>query len=183
MFARTERLLLRPGWPEDAPALYEAICDEAIICNLGRAPWPYALDDARVFLDRPRPIHLPDFLIFRRTVGAPQLIGSIGVSPDDDGSPEFGYWISRKHWGLGYATEAGRAALEAASSIGLCSLKAAHYVDYPASGKVLKKLGFRPTGEKTRRFAKGRGHKVDAVEYEIRLCTDAESDDMRPLAA
>ena len=30
MFARTERLLLRPGFPEDAPALVGAIADEAI---------------------------------------------------------------------------------------------------------------------------------------------------------
>ena len=28
MFARTERLLLRPGWAEDAPALAQAIADE-----------------------------------------------------------------------------------------------------------------------------------------------------------
>ena len=31
MFARTERLLLRPGFPEDAPALFRAIADEGIV--------------------------------------------------------------------------------------------------------------------------------------------------------
>ncbi|HEX8257817.1 MAG TPA: GNAT family N-acetyltransferase, partial [Allosphingosinicella sp.] len=40
MFARTDRLLLRPGWAEDAPALYAAIADEAIVRNLASAPWP-----------------------------------------------------------------------------------------------------------------------------------------------
>ena len=34
MFARTPRLLLRPGFPEDAPALVAAIADEAIVRNL-----------------------------------------------------------------------------------------------------------------------------------------------------
>ena len=34
MFARTERLLLRPGWGEDAPALARAIADETIVRNL-----------------------------------------------------------------------------------------------------------------------------------------------------
>ncbi len=34
MFARTPRLLLRPGFPEDAPALAGAIADEAIVRNL-----------------------------------------------------------------------------------------------------------------------------------------------------
>ena len=34
MFARTPRLLLRPGFPEDAPALVTAIADETIVRNL-----------------------------------------------------------------------------------------------------------------------------------------------------
>ena len=34
MFARTERLLLRPGWQEDAPALARAIGEEAVVRNL-----------------------------------------------------------------------------------------------------------------------------------------------------
>ena len=43
MFARTTRLLLRPGWAEDAEALAQAIGDEMIVRNLSTAPWPYAL--------------------------------------------------------------------------------------------------------------------------------------------
>ena len=46
MFARTERLLLRPGWREDAPALFRAIADEGIVRNLAQAPWPYGPGDA-----------------------------------------------------------------------------------------------------------------------------------------
>jgi hypothetical protein len=46
MFARTERLLLRPGWAEDAPALRQAIADEMVVRNLAVAPWPYSLRDA-----------------------------------------------------------------------------------------------------------------------------------------
>lgn len=49
MFARTQRLLLRPVWPEDAEALFAAINDERIVCNLSRAPWPYTPEDAREF--------------------------------------------------------------------------------------------------------------------------------------
>ena len=54
MFARTPRLLLRPGWSEDAPALYEAIRDQGIVRNLATAPWPYQLSDAEAFLARER---------------------------------------------------------------------------------------------------------------------------------
>ena len=54
MFARTKRLTLRPGWPEDAPALARAIGHESVIAKLARAPWPYTLDDAEAFLAQPR---------------------------------------------------------------------------------------------------------------------------------
>ena len=38
MFAITERLLLRPGWAEDAPALARALGDERVARNLTRVP-------------------------------------------------------------------------------------------------------------------------------------------------
>ena len=54
MFARTPRLLLRPGFPEDAPALAAAMSDGAIARNLAVVPWPYTLRDAEAFLASPR---------------------------------------------------------------------------------------------------------------------------------
>ena len=39
MFIRTERLLLRPGWEEDAAPLAAAIGDEAILTKLAKASW------------------------------------------------------------------------------------------------------------------------------------------------
>ena len=72
MFARTPRLLLRPGFPEDAPALAAAIADQAIVRNLAVVPWPYTLRDAEAFLASPRDPILPSFLIFERTDGAPR---------------------------------------------------------------------------------------------------------------
>ena len=64
MFARTPRLLLRPGFPEDAPALAGAIADEAIARNLANVPWPYRVRDAEAYLASPRNPGLPSCLIF-----------------------------------------------------------------------------------------------------------------------
>ena len=69
MFARTPRLLLRPGWMEDAPALAQAIGDPAVLRNLTRVPSPYGLEDALAFLERPQDVHLPSLLAFTRTHG------------------------------------------------------------------------------------------------------------------
>jgi RimJ/RimL family protein N-acetyltransferase len=146
MFARTERLLLRPGWAEDAPALTRAIADEAIVRNLGTAPWPYGEAEAHEFLAKPQDIVLPRFVLLRRTDGDPELIGAAGFDRTPSGGVEIGYWIARAHWGRGYATEACRQLIEIARTIGLDRLEASHFIDNPASGRVLEKLGFRPTG-------------------------------------
>jgi RimJ/RimL family protein N-acetyltransferase len=146
MFARTERLLLRPGWAEDAPALARAIADEAIVRNLATAPWPYGLEEAKAFLERPKDSVLPSFLLLRRTDGAPELVGAAGFQRRPNGTVEIGYWIARAHWGQGYATEAGRQLIEIAETLGLERLEATHFIDNPASGRVLEKLGFKPSG-------------------------------------
>jgi RimJ/RimL family protein N-acetyltransferase len=91
MFARTRRLLLRPGFPEDAPALVRAIADEAIVRNLATAPWPYRMRDAEAFLARARDPILPSFLIFERTAEEPQLVGSCGLGRRQSGTVEMGY--------------------------------------------------------------------------------------------
>ena len=59
MFARTPRLLLRPGLPEDAPALASAIADEAIVRNLATARGPTRIRDAEAFLAAPRDPSFP----------------------------------------------------------------------------------------------------------------------------
>ncbi|AUW57189.1 GNAT family N-acetyltransferase [Sphingobium sp. SCG-1] len=168
MFARTDRLLLRPGWMEDAPALAQAIGEESIVRNLARAPWPYGEADAGAFLAAARESHLPDFLIFSRTRGAPRLIGGCGISStDDQAGLELGYWIARPYWGLGFATEAARAVMQIARATGMRGITARHFLDNPASGKVLQKVGFRHTGIIQPLTCPARGETAPAALYEM----------------
>ena len=170
MFARTPRLLLRPGWIQDAPAVFELIRDEAIVRNLSTPPWPYRLADAEAFLSAERHSGEPVMLIFRRTQGAPELVGSIGFGRDPNGQMELGYWIGRAFWGRGYATEAGRAAIAMArDSFRLTKLKAGHFVDNPASGRVLEKLGFRRTSMVVPRHSARRGQASPSQQFELDL--------------
>lgn len=172
MFARTERLLLRPGWSEDALALASAIADEGIVRNLASPPWPYTTEDAEAFLARERDPREPSMLIFRRTLGAPQLIGSIGFQALADGRVEFGYWIARAHWGLGYATEAGAAVVaNARDTLRIERLHAGHFLDNPASGRVLDKLGFKPTGAIVPRYSVARRGIAECREFVLELTT------------
>ena len=184
MFARTERLLLRPGWKEDAPALFQAICDERIVCNLANAPWPYSFADAESFLDRQPGGPLDArWLITLRTEASPRLIGCIGFGHDSDGSLEFGYWVARPYWGQGFATEAGKAVVDIARhGLRLKLLRAGHFIDNPASGRVLGKLGFRHFGTALR-YSAGRAAETPCKLFELDLQTDSAEADPCAMAA
>lgn len=170
MFVRTERLLLRPGWSQDAPALFERIADERIVRNLATAPWPYRPEDAEAWLATERKASEPSLLIFRCTERAPELVGAIGFGRKPSGGLEFGYWIARHHWGRGYATEAGRAMIAAARhGLRLKRLDAGHFLDNPASGRVLEKLGFRSTGKIVPHYSAGRGEAAPCRLFELEL--------------
>jgi RimJ/RimL family protein N-acetyltransferase len=169
MFARTARLLLRPGFPEDAPALVAAIADEAIVRNLASAPWPYSMRDAEAFLASPRDPILPTLLVFERGMGPPQLVGACGLGRRRSGSVEMGYWIATPFWGRGYATEAATALVEIARTLGLPSLEGSHFIDNPASARVLEKLGFEPLGIVAPRMSCARGEEAAARLMRLEL--------------
>ena len=174
MFIRSERLFLRPGWPEDWEELYHGIADEGVVRNLAKAPWPYRPEHARDFAGKRQDARVPHFFV--TLAGNGELIGSVGLGRQDDGEVELGYWIARPHWGRGYAPEAARAVLRLARTLGHERLVAGHFVDNPASGRVLAKIGFRPTGRVLPKFSVGRGREVDSVEYAIALGSPSDCD-------
>ncbi|MEI5686316.1 GNAT family N-acetyltransferase [Sphingomonas kyungheensis] len=181
MFARTKRLTLRPPWPEDAGALAQAIGHDAVLRMLLRVPSPYTLADAQAFCAAPRPHDEPRFVIVAHDGGgAPALIGGIGIS-EQEGTPNLGYWLTPSAWGRGYATEAGRAVVAMARhALPIERLAAWHFADNPASGAVLRKLGFCPTGRTTPRESPARSQPAATVGHELDLSARCEP---MPIAA
>lgn len=180
MFVRTERLTLRPGWPEDAPGLARAIDHEAVVRNLSRAPWPYSIEAAETFLQ-----HWTDtrFLVFEHQAGAVALVGCIGIEAVGGEAHELGYWFTPSAWGKGYATEAARGVLAAAYAAGIRRVTARHAVDNPASGRVLRKLGFTPTGQVAPIWSKGRGGEMPCVGFALDMDAERARPDPAPRLA
>ncbi|WP_294391940.1 GNAT family N-acetyltransferase [uncultured Sphingomonas sp.] len=175
MFAVTERLLLRPGWVEDAPALAHAIGDGADTANLDHVHWPVGVQDAEAFLSQSPSPHRPRFLVALRDGN--RVIGGVALSGDSEA--ELSFWIARDHRGRGYATEAGRAVLALAdSTLRLDRVKARCATDNLGSARVLRTLGFHCTGQIARLVGAGRGATLDA-----RVCLRERTRPSHALAA
>lgn len=168
MFARTDRLLLRPGWAEDSAALARALADRDVVRNLRQVPTP-PLCGQTVHASAQRLADEPQLLILRRTMGAPHLIGSIAITRGDEGH-ELGFWIVSDAWGLGYATEAAQAMVALArDSLRLPRLIASQFLDNAASARVLAKVGFRALPPIEPVFSEGRGETLPCRRYVVDL--------------
>lgn len=173
MFHRTERLLLRPAWPEDWEMILWGIGDERVVRNLARAPWPYLPKHAREFAAKRQDPRYPTFLLTLPDDQGSRLVGCAGLG-EGIHDAELGYWIARPYWGRGYATEGARGVLEVARLLGHRSIEGGHYLDNPASGRVLRKLGFQPTGAVKPRECVARGELAPCAIYSLVLDASEE---------
>jgi [ribosomal protein S5]-alanine N-acetyltransferase len=149
---RTKRLTLRPFIEADARRIAYLAGEYDVAKMCGRVPHPYTMADAHDFIglithgwDSAREFS------FAITAPIDGLIGSCGVMRTDGGEAgafELGYWLGRPYWGMGYASEAAQGVMDwARDQAGALTFAAGHYLDNPASGHVLRKLGFAPTGQ------------------------------------
>jgi [ribosomal protein S5]-alanine N-acetyltransferase len=148
---RTKRLLLRPFEEADARrvAYLAGAYDVAKMC--GRVPHPYTMASAYDFVEITRAGRDSGAEhAFAVTAPIDGLVGSCGVTrvgSEDSATYEIGYWFGTPYWGLGYASESARALMDwARDALGAKAFAAGHFVDNPASGNVLRKLGFAPSG-------------------------------------
>lgn len=150
----TSRLRLRALRMKDAPAIARFAGDPQVARMILRAPLPYlpVAAEGWIMTLRARAPLGADF-VFGAELEGEGLIGVIGAHKRVDGF-EVGYWFGRPYWGHGFATEALQGFVDQAKSLG--ALHAGHFVDNPASGRVLQKGGFAYTGETEEAYSLGR---------------------------
>lgn len=157
----TERLTLRPPRMDDAVYIAELANDAEVARMTTCVPHPYRLTDAESFIAGQGRSDLGDLplLIEHKQFGP---IGMTGFHRAEDARlMEVGYWLGRTFRGRGLATEAVRAALRwAEADWGKRAVLSNHFVDNPASARVLEKAGFLYTGMVEQRFSRGRGRAV-----------------------
>lgn len=153
---RTDRLLLRPWEPQDAPALYAVLADDEVWPWLGATPQrcPDVEAAARTIArwsqlaDGPLGI----WAIEAADVADPTPCGSALVVPlpRSDGAPteavEIGWHLHPAAWGRGYATEAALALVDRVRDAGLPLLHAVVREGNDRSMAVCDRLGMTRLG-------------------------------------
>jgi len=136
----TDRLHLRTFEPEDAALVTEYAGDWDVCSKLSRVPYPYTLEMAEQWIATHEAS--PDIICAIELDGA--LAGCIAQEL------EYGYWLGKPFWGKGIMTAASRAFVTYLfEEEGMHDLGASFFKDNPASGVVLKRSGFKVTGEST----------------------------------
>ena len=95
------------------------------------------------------------------------LIGIVDLDEIAEGAADLGYWFDPAAWGQGFAGEAALAVVNFAfAELDLVLLRSAHASDNPASGRVLRKLGFRFIAP-VRVHSRSRGEVITQLRYEL----------------
>ena len=147
----TDRIILRPWRESDAEALFKYASDPEVGPRAGWPPHRSVEESLAVIRD----IFQNDTTWAIELKETGEAIGAMGYMPSytsklpaRPGEPLLGYWVARPYWNRGICTEALRLMLDhIRATTPVRSLISSHFVDNPASGRVMEKCGFQPTGE------------------------------------
>ncbi|MGD6803866.1 GNAT family N-acetyltransferase [Rossellomorea aquimaris] len=147
MAIQSERLIFRPYTDKDFDFLVTLLSDPEMMRFIGNGStrddqgskeflaWIYRTYEAGESLGLQ--------VLVRKEDGVP--IGQAGLVPqkiEGENELEIGYWIARKYWGNGYATEAAAALLEhGRSTLGIQRFISLIQPDNTASAQVAQKIG------------------------------------------
>ena len=146
MVLRGERCIVRPWRARDAESLVRHANDIEVARQLrDRFPHPYSPSDARAFLAQVRAGEREERSSFAIEVDG-EAAGGVGFSVGADVerySAEIGYWLGRRYWGRGIATEAvGMVTRHLFDDWNLLRVFAVPFPENVASVRVLEKTGF-----------------------------------------
>lgn len=147
----TDRIILRPWHESDAETLFKWASDPDVGTRAGWPPHKSVEESLEII----RTLFNNDttWAIVLKESG--EAIGAMGYGPSCDcdlpareGESLIGYWVGKPYWSQGICTEALKLMIEhIKETTDIKSLISGHFIDNPASGRVMEKCGFTATGE------------------------------------
>lgn len=141
----TRRLTLRKPEMSDAAAAFAWASDDEVTRYMG---WPRHrfIEDTQRFLTFATREWVEQGVGTFIVVHEGRVIGSTGFHVLGRQRAMTGYILRRDAWGQGFATEACRAMVELAATLGIARLEAQCHVTHVASARVLEKAGMEFEG-------------------------------------
>ena len=151
MILETERIRLRPWRDDDAETLFKYASDPVVGSRAGWPPHQSVEDSLEVI----HTIFQNDTTWAIELKKTGEAIGAMGYMPSPacnlpirDSEPLVGYWVGKPYWNQGICTEALQLMIDhIRQTTDIPSLISSHYIDNPASGRVMEKCGFIATGD------------------------------------
>jgi RimJ/RimL family protein N-acetyltransferase len=167
----TQRLILKVPTLDISEVMTELLSDRDVSKNLSTVPYPYYIDDAINFIKECEDVFFKEngrhsFGIFLKDSG--KFIGMCGLDfSHRHNHATLGYWLGKKYWGKGYATEtAKRLVAYGFEELDLYRIACGHFHTNPASGNVMKKAGLTHEGTRRGHFKKGDKY-LDILDHGI----------------
>ena len=173
IFLETQRLRFRPWRDSDAEVLFKYARDPEVGPRAGWPPHRSVEESLSVIREIFSNGHT--WALELKETGEPVgCMGyyAVGESNIDIGKDdaELGYWIAKPYWNQGLCTEALRAMVAWCFNVkGFQVLWSDFFVDNPASGRVMEKCGFIPTGEECfdETMYAGKGRPIRVLRLEL----------------
>ena len=148
----TERLVIRRFKSEDYKDVYECCNDYDVVKTTLGMPWPYSEEMAKGWISK-QPAREQEGRSYEFAIcfkdNPNKVIGCVSIMDINPVAKrgEMGYWVGKKYWKQGIATEAAKVMLDFGfKKLGLHTIIARHFEINPASGKVMQKCGMTYVG-------------------------------------
>jgi len=152
IFINTERLILRPISESDAPDIYNNVKEYDIAKWTINIPHPYPKDGAIKFIKQTKEL-MKKGLSYELAIqikSTKEVVGVISLMKVDrrHKNAEIGYWVAKKFWNRGIATEAASKVMEFGFQVlNLERIYAKCFHNNEVSRKVMEKVGMKLEGK------------------------------------
>jgi len=152
IYLKTERLIIRPLSEQDSEVIYKNVKEYEIAKWTINIPHPYPKDGAIKFIKQTKEF-MKKGMAYELAIqieSTKEMVGVMSLLKVDrrHKNAELGYWVAKKHWNKGIATEAASRVMEFGfQMLNLERIFAKCFHNNEASRRVMEKIGMKYEGK------------------------------------
>lgn len=172
MMLKTDRLILREPRESDKPAIRAQLSRLSISRWLAKVPHPYPVGHEDLWwtrvLERSSLGYPGYYMLELKGEEAAGSIGSVAVTPIEEGVFRIGYWLDEPWWGKGLMSEAVAAVIDDTfSTHGAASMVSGVFEGNAGSEMILRNAGFTDVDVSVE-WCEARGQNLNHINLELK---------------